>query len=614
MAENVLGYEDRVLESMMDKAFEKAGVDNYSFSEELKEIYKDHIESYPGVDDFFTDLAYGGCRSGLVGEFVYTDDCKEFYLKHMDDLEDYKRDIENDLGESITDDDLTHAVLVTWLVVEEVARRVSNELDDSLDEAIEEELGELSPEDKEMILDSIKMEEIREKTKDEMEAIWDYEEDLPELTLDVVISEMDAQYELFYSNPLDNLNDHLDTVQECIEMHSKNALYEVVDQMTDPQIDEAVYEVRSELETKLEKKGYPLDEVVTLFQECEGEIVDEIHARDVSEPLEQLVNNTGLDGQVCAYIDMTSSFDCVNSYELESENGFSYDKSYFGDMIDQLNLNPSKVEKLLHAEGAKTVGDFPDIPARDGQEFVRYDQFVEELVNNPDLGLLVFLTKVDLKELVDKDFDVQEVVVPKGNRCGLFFSGIGSGSLLGMELQRDIKLDVRHEEEGRRMMWLTLDDKSVKRGCSIQETYDFAYPDKVFGRKAELSSNEALRAVGMKYRFDKKIAQYGLNPLERCAFVNYQPVKVEDGWLQRGKDETVRLYNMDPSNIRDEVYALAQQSAVALTKLAHNDVRWRGLEDLISIKPETPLISEKERGDMSQSLSVNEKKSNGIKM
>lgn len=613
MAENVLSYEDRVLDSMMDKAFEKAGVDDYSFSEELKEIYKRHVEDRTTVDEFFNDLAYGGCRSGIVGEFVWTEEIKEFYVKHIDDLESYKRDLEEDLGEPITDNDLSHSELVTWLVVEEVARRVSDELEDSLDEAISEELGELSPDNKEMILASIQSEEIREKTELEMESIWDLEEDLPELTLDVVASEMDDQYHLFSCDPRDNLKDYLNTFQECIESHSKEALYEVVDQATDDQIDEAVYEVMGELKTKLEDKGYPANEVDDFFSDYEGEIVDEIHVRDVSEPLEQLVSNTGLDGQVCAYIDMTSSFDCVNSYELESENGFSYNKSYFGDMIDQLNLNPSKVEKLLHAEGAKTVGDFPDITARDGQEFVRYDQFVEELVNNPDLGLLVFLTKVDLKELVDMDFDVQEVVVPKGNRCGLFFSGIGSGSILGMELQKDIKLDVRHEEEGRRM-WLTLDDKNVKRGYSIQETYGFAYPDEVFGRKAELSSNEALRAVGMKYLFDKQIVQYGLNPLERCAFVNYQPVKVKDGWIQRGTSDLARLYKMDPSNIRDEVYTLAQERAVALTELAHDSAKWRGLEDLIIIKPETPLISEKERGDMSQSLSVNEKKSNGIKM
>lgn len=613
MAENVLSYEDRVLDSMMDKAFEKAGVDDYSFSEELKRIYRGHIESYPGVRDFFNDLAYGGCRSGMIGEFIWAEEIKEFYVKHIDDLEVYKRDLEEELGEPIMDKDLSHPELVTWLVVEDVAHRVSDELEDSLDEAISEELGELSPDNKEMLLAGIQSEEIREKTELEMESIWDYEEDLPELTLDVVISEMDAQYRLFYSDPMDNLNDYLNILQECIEMHSKNALYEVVDQMTDPQIDEAVYEVMGELKTKLEEKGYPANEVDDFFSDYEGEIMDEIHVRDVSEPIEQLVNNTGLDGQVCAYIDMTIGFDCVNSYELESENGFSYNNTYFGDMIDQLNLNPSKVEELLHVEGAKTVGVFPDISARDGQEFVRYDQFVQELINNPDLGLLVFLTKVDLKELVDKDFDVQEVVVPKGNRCGLFFSGISSGSILGMELQRDIKLDVRPEEEGR-SMWLTLDDKSVKRGCSIQETYDFAYPDKVFGRKAELSSNEALRAVGMKYRFDKQIAKYGLNPLERCAFVNYQPVKVEDGWLQRGKDETARLYKTDPSNIRDEVYTLAQERAVALTELAHDDVRWSGLADLISIRPETPHITEKESAGMSQSLSVNEKKSNGMKM
>lgn len=609
MAENVLSYEDRVLDSMMDKAFEKAGVDNYSFSEELKEIYKDHIESYPSVDDFFTDLAYGGCRSGMVGEFVYTDDCKEFYLKHMDDLEAYKRELENELGEAITDDDLTHPELVTWLVVEEVARRVSDELDDSLDEAISEELWELSPEDKEMILDSIEMEEIREKTELEMGSIWDHEK----LTLEEVTSEMDAQYRLFDSDPIDNLNDYLNIVQECIETGCKDALNEVVDQLTDYQIDESVYEVISELKTKLEEKGYEVDELDDFFDLYEGEIVDEIHVRDVSEPLEQLVNNTGLDGQVCAYMDMTSSFDCVNSYDLESGNGYSYENSYFGDMIDQLNLNPSKVEGLLHAEGAKTAGSFPDISDRNGQEFVRYDQFVEELVNNPDLGLLVFLTKVDLKDLVDKDFDVQEVVVPKGNRCGLFFSGVGSGSLLGMELQRDIKLDVRHEEAGRRM-WLTLDDKNVKRGHSIQETYDFAYPDKVFGRKAELISNEALRAVDMKFRFDKQIAQYELNRLERCAFVNFQPVKVKDGWIQRGTDESAHLFKTDPSNIRDEVYTLAQERAVALTELAHDSAKWRGLEDLISIKPETSIISEKESTGMSQSLSESEKKSNGIKM
>ena len=126
MAENVLSYEDRVLDSMMDKAFEKAGVDDYSFSEELKRIYKGHVESYPGVNDFFNDLAYGGCRSGMIGEFIWAEEIKEFYVKHIDDLESYKRDLEEELGEPIMDKDLSQPELVTWLVVEDVARRVSD--------------------------------------------------------------------------------------------------------------------------------------------------------------------------------------------------------------------------------------------------------------------------------------------------------------------------------------------------------------------------------------------------------------------------------------------------------------------------------------------------------
>ena len=89
---------------------------------------------------------------------------------------------------------------------------------------------------------------------------------------------------------------------------------------------------------------------------------------------------------------------------------------------------------------------------------------------------------------------------------------------------------------------------------------------------------------------------------------------MKDGWLQRGKDETARLYKTDPSNIRDEVYTLAQERAVALTELAHDGVRWSGLADLIQIKPDTSPASEKESIGASQSLSETERKSNGIRM
>ena len=301
MAENVFGYEDRVLDSMMDKAFEKAGVNDYSFSEQLKDTFKEYIKIYPRVDYFFNDVESKRFRYGTAEEVADRgDDSEEFYIKYKDDLEACRKDLLNDLGEPIIDNNLSDPSLITWAVLEEVGRRVSNKIHLSLDEAISEELGKLSPDSKEMILDNIHIGDVREKTLVNMQTEWD--------------------------------------------------------------------------------------------------------------------------------------------------------------------------------------------------------------------------------------------------------------------------------------------------------------------------SNEALRAVDMKFRFDKQIARYELNRLERCAFVNFQPVKVKDGWIQRGTDESARLFKTDPSNIRDEVYALAQQSAVALTKLAHDDVRWSGLADLISIKPDTPSASEKESAGVSQSLSESEKKSNGIKM
>ena len=62
------------------------------------------------------------------------------------------------------------------------------------------------------------------------------------------------------------------------------------------------------------------------------------------------------DGAVCfskntdeirVRVEMLSNYECINSNWLESQEGYRYKESYFGDMIDALNLNPSKVKKML---------------------------------------------------------------------------------------------------------------------------------------------------------------------------------------------------------------------------------------------------------------------------
>ena len=94
-----------------------------------------------------------------------------------------------------------------------------------------------------------------------------------------------------------------------------------------------------------------------------------------------------------------TSYDCINSNWLESQEGYRYKESYFGDMIDALNLNPAKVKKMLVEKGYSVYGRFPDKKYRDGKEQVSYEQFYQELINSCcGANLLTYIGKVNLQE------------------------------------------------------------------------------------------------------------------------------------------------------------------------------------------------------------------------
>ena len=57
---------------------------------------------------------------------------------------------------------------------------------------------------------------------------------------------------------------------------------------------------------------------------------------------------------------MLSNYDCINSCWLESQGGFRYKESYFGDMIDTLRLNPAKVKKALTGERLYRIWKIPE--------------------------------------------------------------------------------------------------------------------------------------------------------------------------------------------------------------------------------------------------------------
>ena len=78
-------------------------------------------------------------------------------------------------------------------------------------------------------------------------------------------------------------------------------------------------------------------------------------------------------------VEMLSNYDCINSHWFESQGGYRYEESYFGDMVDSLNLNPARVKKILTKHGYKAYGRFPNRKNRNGREQVSYEQFYEEL-------------------------------------------------------------------------------------------------------------------------------------------------------------------------------------------------------------------------------------------
>jgi hypothetical protein len=100
-----------------------------SFEESFKNIILEKLQDYDSPKNFFEDLQNGGCLSGLISEFIYNSDCKDFYIEHIDDLEWMKEDLEDNLGEPIKNrHKLPHYVFMCHLCFEEYAYKMYDEI------------------------------------------------------------------------------------------------------------------------------------------------------------------------------------------------------------------------------------------------------------------------------------------------------------------------------------------------------------------------------------------------------------------------------------------------------------------------------------------------------
>ena len=107
------------------KTLQNTQYNNLEVAKEFNNIILNNLSGYDGtkkeqLKSFLSDLQRSGCISGMINEFIYNSDCKEFYIKHIDELEEMRSDYEEGIGEQVNNkQSLPHYTFICWFCFEE---------------------------------------------------------------------------------------------------------------------------------------------------------------------------------------------------------------------------------------------------------------------------------------------------------------------------------------------------------------------------------------------------------------------------------------------------------------------------------------------------------------
>ena len=154
----------------INDSMNSAGLNEYSFCDEVCDIFVDQIVGmvYEKIDDFFHDLTQSGCASGLIGALIYYSDTKDFYTRHMDDIEDYIVNLEDEFGDRISLDFPRYNSAV-WLVVEESGHLIEDIMPEKFEEVISDTLETLNKKEVISLAKDSSFEEIKSLATDYFE-------------------------------------------------------------------------------------------------------------------------------------------------------------------------------------------------------------------------------------------------------------------------------------------------------------------------------------------------------------------------------------------------------------------------------------------------------------
>lgn len=98
-----------------------------SFVEDFVPDMAYHAQHYETPLGFFKDLQHG-CVSGMIDMLIYNIDCKRIYIKHIDDMEEYKEQIEGECGPISNRHNAPHYTFMCWLCYEELGYQIGRAL------------------------------------------------------------------------------------------------------------------------------------------------------------------------------------------------------------------------------------------------------------------------------------------------------------------------------------------------------------------------------------------------------------------------------------------------------------------------------------------------------
>lgn len=156
------------------------------------------------------------------------------------------------------------------------------------------------------------------KTMKNPEIYWDYRDELGEEQITKILESPEGLNDV--ENEIFDMN--VDHVYDLEIEHLKEALSSFKEELCE--------ELGIEDEDDLD-----LEEIA---KELRDELLDYV---SVDYNIKDLIRNTG---PINCRVELFSNYDCINSHWFEAiqGGGYGYEETYFGAMVDALNLNPEK--------------------------------------------------------------------------------------------------------------------------------------------------------------------------------------------------------------------------------------------------------------------------------